>query len=105
MESSSAQAEAEIENVRHRAMINISKLNKVDVLCALYSASAGHGGPRPLDRETAKEVLGKSSYVDYLIGRVIKVNFATDLLNPIKYDRDNGTGAALRAIEPLYAPA
>jgi hypothetical protein len=37
-------------------------------------------------------------YVDYLNGRVIKTRFGESTLNPRLYDRDNGDGAAERAL-------
>lgn len=37
-------------------------------------------------------------YFDYLQGRVMKVDLAGDELDPRLYDRDNGEGAARRAI-------
>lgn len=42
-------------------------------------------------------------YFGYLRGRVMKVNIGRDVLEPRLYDRDNGTGAAFRALAPLGA--
>ena len=40
-------------------------------------------------------------YFDYVKGRVMKVDITGDELNPWGFDRDNGEGAAERAIAPL----
>lgn len=40
-------------------------------------------------------------YFDYLYGRVMKVNITHDEFDPWLYDRDNGNGAAQRAIDNL----
>jgi hypothetical protein len=45
---------------------------------------------------------GEQCY-DYLRGRVMKVDIGKDLLSTWLYDRDNGQGAALRALQPLLA--
>ena len=38
-------------------------------------------------------------YFDYLYGRVMKVDLSKDTFDPFLYDRDNGQGAAERAIK------
>ena len=91
--------------------LDISKLNKADVLAALYNASKPQGmgflhfTPEDMTREEAAGVLtahthNGRTYVDYLKGRIMKVdlspgnpNFETHL-----YDRDNGEGAAEAAV-------
>jgi hypothetical protein len=40
-------------------------------------------------------------YFDYLHGRVIKTNFSGDSFHPGLFDRDNGRGAAERAVAKL----
>ncbi len=88
--------------------IDISKLNKAEVLAALYNNSRQQGmgflnprGQEPLTKEQAAELLKQTTYFDYLAGRVMKVDLSGDTLRTGLYDRDNGHGAALRAIEPL----
>lgn len=91
-------------------MVNFKNLglDRYDVLCVLYNNShpLGFGilqyEPGPLTKEQAKEILdGCDGYVDYLKGRVIKVNLPKDAeeFNPYLYDRDNGEGAAKMVIE------
>jgi hypothetical protein len=86
--------------------IDISKLNKAEVLAVLYNASRPLGmgflqyNPAPMTKEQAEELLKDGTYFDYLKGRVMKVDIQ-DQLDPWGYDRYNGTGAAASAIEAL----
>lgn len=88
-------------------MIDISGLNRADVLAALYNASKPlglgflHFTPEPMTREEANALLGGETYFDYLKGRVMKVDLGSDHLDPRLYDRDYGTGAAERAIDAI----
>jgi len=87
--------------------INIRKYNRADVLAALYNNSKPQGmgflhyDPIPMTREEAEKLLENEHYFDYLKGRVMKVNMSDDDLNPWGYDRDNGEGAAERAISKI----
>ena len=88
--------------------IDISKLNKAEVLTALYNASHQQGmgfmhsrGQTGMVAEEAAELLKTQSYFDYLHGRVMKIDLSKDTLDPWGYDRDNGPGAAARALEKL----
>lgn len=90
--------------------IDISKLDKAEVLAALYNNSRQQGmgllnprGREPLTKEQAAELLKQTTYFDYLAGRVMKVELKDDILDPWLYDRDNGIGAAARALKPLIA--
>jgi hypothetical protein len=76
-------------------------LSKEEALCALYYSARIQGmgalafRPGGLSLEEATAILAKSSYVDYLKGRVIKVDFSCPSeIDPRLYDRDNGDGAA-----------
>ena len=86
-------------------MINISKCSKVAVVKALYDNShpqglgAFHYRSEPLTLEQGEEFLKNGTYFDYLNGRVMKVDVGGDVLDPTLYDRDNGTGAAYRALK------
>jgi len=88
-------------------MVNIAGLNKADVLAALYNNSRPlgmgmlHFNPKDMTREEAQEILDKTTSFDYLKGRVMKVELGKDEFGPWLYDRDNGEGAAERAITPL----
>jgi hypothetical protein len=95
--------------------IDISKLDKAEVLAALFNASKQQGmgfldesGAVPMTVEDARQYTSGIStvnrggqYYDYLRGRVMKVDLGKDTLNPQLYDRDNGQGAAERALAPL----
>jgi hypothetical protein len=90
--------------------IDISKLDKAEVLAALYNNSRQQGmgflnvrGREPLTKEQAAELLKETTYFDYLAGRVMKFDLSGETLDPRLYDRDNGTGSAAMALEPLIA--
>lgn len=88
-------------------IVQFDGLTREQVLCALYNASKPQGlgilhyDPMPLTIPEAKKVLAKTDYVDYLKGRVIKVNLPENAneFDCRLYDRDCGTGAAMYAIE------
>jgi hypothetical protein len=89
------------------AMISLNGLNKADVLAALYNASKPQGmgfmqyDSKPMTRDEAETLLKRGTYFDYLKGRVMKVELSGDELNEWGYDRDNGQGAAERALAEL----
>lgn len=87
-------------------MVNIKGLNKAKVLKALYDGSHVQGmgflqAVPSFTEEDAVEVLKETMDFDYLHGRVMKVNISGDEFNEWLYDRDNGAGAAQRAIDTL----
>ncbi len=92
-------------------MIDISKLDRADVLAALYNASKPqglgflHATPDDMTSSEAATLLESQDYFDYLKGRVMKIDLSGSAslegLRSALYDRDNGPGAALRAIQPL----
>src|SRR4030042_6086600 len=92
-------------------MISLVGLNKAAVLAALYNASKPQGmgflhyNPAPMTVEEAEALLSEHSYFDYLGGRAIKVDLSGDYLDTWGYDRDNGQGAAKRAIDAMRAGA
>lgn len=91
-------------------MINISGLNKAEVLKALYDHShvqgmgilqtVPHGYVTVEHCQMLLETTGYP-YFDYLYGRVLKVDLSGDSFDERLYDRDCGPGAAARAIEKL----
>jgi hypothetical protein len=109
--------------------IDISKLDKAEVLAALFNNSKQQGmgflhasGSEGMTVDAARAVIEagddhqrrypdlladqkKRMYFDYVNGRVMKVEIGGDTLDPRLYDRDNGQGAAARALEPLLAAA
>ena len=91
--------------------VNIAGLDKALVLAALYNAAKAQGlgflhfTPQDMTRDEAAALLESSKYFDYLNGRVMKVAIDGDELRVGLYDRDNGAGAAERAIAPLRAKA
>ena len=92
--------------------IDISKLDKAEVLAALFNASKQQGmgfldksGASAMSIEDARKLTsdGDDQYYDYLRGRVMKVDLSKDQLQTGLYDRDNGEGAAAKALAPLLA--
>lgn len=90
--------------------IDITGLNKAEVLAALYNASRQQGmgflhscGRSPMTIEDAAAELKQSEYFDYLHGRVMKISLAGNELRTALYDRDNGQGAAKAALSHLLA--
>lgn len=99
--------------------INIAGLDKAEVLAALYNNAKplGYGilhfDPTPMTAEAAQAIIDNESaapdypgnrrglYFDYLKGRVMKVNLSDDEFDPRLYDRDNGQGAADKALDSL----
>ncbi len=85
-------------------MIDISKMDKAEVLAKLYNHSQPlgtgflHFTPEPMSVEEASELLAKQTRFDYLKGRVMKINLGSDTLDERLYDRDNGPGAAAYAL-------
>lgn len=89
--------------------MNIAGLSKPAVLAALFNASKQQGlgfldsrGAAPMTEADAAKVLEENGpFFDYLRGRVMKIALDGDELETRLYDRDNGQGAAERAVEPL----
>lgn len=87
--------------------LSLVGLSKADVLAALYNASKPQGmgfmqyDPKPMTSAEAEALLKQSTYFDYLKGRVMKVSLEGDEFETWGYDRDNGQGAAERAIASL----
>lgn len=91
--------------------MNISGLNKAAVLAALFNASRQQGmgfmdsrGARAMTEADAQKVLDEEGpYFDYLRGRVMKIAIDGDEIETRLYNRDNGEGAAERAVDALRA--
>lgn len=89
-------------------MVDTKGLKKSAVLAALYNDSKpqglgfSHFDPAPMTEEEAEDLLKTSTHFDYLKGRVMKVDLSNDdSFEEWLYDRDNGNGAAQRAINKL----
>lgn len=92
-------------------LISLSGLTKAEVLCVLYNASKPlgmgflHYNPFPMPMEEAEQLIAiqdpKRITFDYVKGRVMKIDLNGDDLDPRLYDRENGPGAAARAIDAL----
>lgn len=91
-------------------MVNIEGLDKAEVLRYLYNASHVQGmgylqaRKESMTRDEAASILERTTYIDYLYGKVMKINFESDYsFDERLYDRDNGQGAAQKVIDNLRA--
>lgn len=91
-------------------LIDISDLDKAEILAALYNRSHPQGmgilhfQPQDMTKEEAQTLLDKSApryYFDYLRGRVMKIDLSKDTISPRLYDRDLGQGACQSIIDGL----
>ena len=89
-------------------MISIKGLNKAEVLKSLYDHShvQGYGFLQAVPDgfvtvSHCEELLERSTYFDYLYGKVLKVDLSGDEFDERLYDRDCGLGAAQRAINDI----
>lgn len=94
-------------------MIDITGMNKAEVLMALYHGSHPQGlsifnvPDHPVTifdcRDAINELTkrGRNLYFDYWKGHILKVDITGDFFNEVFYDRDNYSGAAADAIEKL----
>jgi hypothetical protein len=88
--------------------INLKNLNKAIVLMVLYNNSKSQGNSflggsgSPMNVEEATERLKSQTSFDYLNGKVMKIELGGDTLETWLYDRDNGDGSALKAIQTEY---
>lgn len=76
--------------------VNIAGLDKAAVLFALWSATKTPGlgvldmiNPHKIDLEKCRAALKEDSYVDYLGGRPIHIDFKGDEIDTTTYDKDS----------------
>ena len=90
------------------SIVYLEKLNKAQALAALFNHAKTQGmgvlhyNPNHVMTEAeAEAVLAEGPYVDYLEGRVIKIDFGKSekSLDVTQYNRDNGPYAAQDALE------
>lgn len=87
--------------------IDIAGLDKAAILAALYNNARpqgrGHLVAQPGDMtiEQARALVKGRTSFDYIQCRALKIHLSGDTLDPWLYDRDNGEGAAARAIDAL----
>ena len=85
--------------------MNIQGKDKAVILAALYNRARPQGmgllhyDPQSMTVDEARAILqAGNTYFDYLKGRVMKVDLATDDLQTALYNRDNGVDAAELAL-------
>ncbi len=87
--------------------VDISGLDKKSLLNALYQRAKPlgmgflHYIPNEKLSDSDAEAILKGGYVDYLRGRVMKINLSGNSVNTRGYNRDNGPNAAEDVIEKL----
>lgn len=97
--------------------IDITGLDKAEVLAALFNAAQPQGmgfaqnyAPAMTVTEARERLAGtradfgdrRAPSFDYVRGRVLKVNIGRDYFMPGAYDRDNGQGTAARVVAELH---
>jgi hypothetical protein len=92
-------------------MIDITNKPKHKILAALHNAARSQGfglfnpnGAHDMSDADAQQIIEQrrgNLCFDYLNGRVLKVDLSGTEFDPCLYDRDNGQGAAARAIASL----
>jgi hypothetical protein len=86
-------------------MVDISGLDKAEVLLALHKASKAQGfsfiSLHDPTIEECRDWLKQDLSVDYFAGKVIKCDLSKDGFDPWGFDRDNGEGSAEAAINKL----
>lgn len=96
------------------SQVDIKGLDKAKVLQALFNNSKCQGnsflsamatGDADMSLKDAQQIVCNEFKFDYLRGRVMKVNIGGDSFDPWGYDRDNGEGAAARAIASIREKA
>ena len=87
-------------------MVKYNGLTKAEVLCALYNNAKSQGigllicEKGNMTIKQAEKLLSETQTFDYIKGRVLKVDLTDDAgFEEWLYDRDNGEGAAQRAID------
>ncbi len=90
--------------------LDITGIDKAELLKALYDSSKLQGlgflqanGHMSIQQAAMEYDASKSKYFDYHHGKVMKVQLDKDNLDTWGYDRDNGEGAALIALQHLGA--
>lgn len=95
--------------------MDVTTLDKAEVFRALYNRARPQGlgfmghVPGSMTSEEARMLMeeakleeGPEPYFDYCLGRIMKIRIK-DVLDVRLYDRDNGPGAAERAILEHFA--
>ena len=89
--------------------VDVKGLDSAELLVQLWKGSfnasyfRGRTPPDPPTVETARQALrdAPTEYIDYFNGRVIKIKFSSDIIDPWGYDRDVGEGAFARVVKEM----
>ena len=89
--------------------VDVKGLDSAELLVQLWKGSfnasyfRGRTPPDPPTVETARQALrdAPTEYIDCFNGRVIKIKFSSDIIEPWGYDRDVGEGAFARVVKEM----
>jgi len=88
--------------------VDVKGLDSAELLVQLWKGSFNASYVQnqmivPPTVETARQALRDTptEYIDYFNGRVIKINFSTDIIESCGYDRDVGEGAFARVVKEM----
>ena len=89
-------------------MVSILGLDKAQVLKALWENSKAQGmsflalpQSNSITVYECAAALSRNLSINYFAGKVIKTDFSGDSFDAWDYDRDNGEGAAQRAVDSI----
>jgi hypothetical protein len=86
--------------------INIKGLEKAKILAALYNTAKlvipSATKPGIMTEEEAQKIIdaGKTR-IEYIYGRIMKIDITGDDIDPWGYDRDNGEGAVAKIVQEV----
>ncbi len=85
-------------------VVDISNKLKDEVLLNLYNNAHSRGlgfsnyNPKPMNRKEAQDLLKRFTYFGYLPGRSLQIDLTYDIIDTSTYNKNNGAGAAEKAI-------
>lgn len=85
-------------------VVDISNKPKDEVLLNLYNNAHSRGlgfsnyDPRPMNKKEAQDLLKRFTYFGYLPGRSLQIDLTYDIIDTSAYNKNNGAGAAEKAI-------
>ena len=91
------------------AIVDISRKNKAEVLCALFDAahptyskySKNNCRHNTLTKSEAEHYLSTRTYFEYIKGHVMRIDLSGNKVNTTLFNLSNGPGAAERAINSV----
>ena len=87
--------------------INIKGLGKAQLLAALYNNAKllipSAAKPGIMTEEDAQKIIDErnNTKIDYVYGRIMKIDISGDEIDPWGYDRDNGEDTVAQIVKQL----